>query len=160
MDILYFFYESTVIRVPFFGDNRRLFALLESRGGGTWDNVRQEFIFTRNESTSCFNWNVLGIPCVRVEENSSFPLRIFGFWRRPWPKPDLTYLPQQAEVKHPDLIPAKAEVASKPTTVATRSSGLETKTTGLANKPEKPSAPFAFIAPPSMPEKLNGEWRL
>jgi hypothetical protein len=42
MELVYFFYERTVVRVPLFGYDQRLFGLLVAAGGGVWDNVRQE----------------------------------------------------------------------------------------------------------------------
>jgi site-specific recombinase XerD len=83
-----------------------------------------------------------------VEEDSSIPLRIFGFWKRPW------------EVLHPAPIPAAVAVGGKPTVVANKPTGVASKPTVVASNPEKPSAPFAFVAPISLPEKLSGEWRL
>jgi site-specific recombinase XerD len=126
MELVYFFYESVVIRVPLFGYNQSLFYLLATRGG-VWDKVRREFIFERNESDFGFNWNFPGIPCVKVDKLSPVPVKVSGFLERPWEKD------------------CPAEVS------------FETK---LFNKTEDHPDPFAFIMPPTVPEKLSKDWLL
>ena len=41
MEVVYLFYESGVIRIPFLDYDQRLFRMLVSVGGGTWDNTRK-----------------------------------------------------------------------------------------------------------------------
>ena len=55
MEVVYLFYESDEIRIPFFGYDQRLFRMLVSLGGGIWDNTRREFVFRRNEDEVRFN---------------------------------------------------------------------------------------------------------
>jgi site-specific recombinase XerD len=83
MDLVYFFFDPTVTRVFLVGYNTRLFGLLCAKGG-VWDNVRQEFIFKRNESASGFDWNFLNIPYVKVDTTAPVPVSISGFLERPW----------------------------------------------------------------------------
>jgi hypothetical protein len=84
MELVYFFVEPAVMRVPFFGYDRRLFGLLAAAGGGVWDNLRQEFVFKSNESTDVFDCSFFGIPCVKVDETTPVPVSVSGFLERPW----------------------------------------------------------------------------
>jgi site-specific recombinase XerD len=139
MELAYFFCESAVIRVPFFDSgNRDLFSQLFARGG-IWNSARREFVFKRNE-VSDWDCKLPGIPCVKVDVSASVPVSVSGFFKRSW-KED-----------NPVPIPVATGLAPNPTRSAN-------KTTELVIKPEKP-APFAFIAPTVIPEKLSEEWRL
>jgi site-specific recombinase XerD len=84
MEVVYFFYESGAIRIPFFDYDQRLFRMLISVGGGVWDNARQEFVFKRNEGMVRFNRIALYVPYVQVWENAVNPIRIFGLRERQW----------------------------------------------------------------------------
>jgi site-specific recombinase XerD len=84
MEVVYFFYESNTIRIPFFDYDQRLFRMLISVGGGVWDNVRQEFVFKRNEDRMRFNQIASYIPYVQVWENAVNPIHIFGLRERQW----------------------------------------------------------------------------
>jgi site-specific recombinase XerD len=84
MEVVYLFYESNIIRIPFFDYDQRLFRMLVSVGGGVWDNARQEFIFKQNENSICFNRIASYIPYVQVWENTVNPIRIFGLQERQW----------------------------------------------------------------------------
>ena len=84
MEVVYLFYEFATVRIPFFGCDWYRFSLLVKRAGGIRDNARKEFVFGQNVSPEQFGRIFSGIPCVQVEESSSVPLRIFGFWERPW----------------------------------------------------------------------------
>ena len=68
------------------GYDQRLFRMLVSVGGGTWDNTRKEFVFKRNEDTIRFNRITSYIPYVQVWENPINPIRIFGLRERQWQK--------------------------------------------------------------------------
>jgi len=46
MEVVYFFCESSVIRIPFFCYDKPLF-LLFIKQGGMWDRERNQFIFRR-----------------------------------------------------------------------------------------------------------------
>jgi site-specific recombinase XerD len=138
MEVIYFYYESVDIRIPFFGCNQRLFNLLASHGGGTWDNARQEFIFRRNETSGDFKWNFQGIPLVRVEGSALVPIRIFNFWERPWKKAADTYSPKQNEAEpinysRPPVVPAPP--------------------------PAPPQISFTMLGPLPPPEKLSEHWQ-
>jgi site-specific recombinase XerD len=85
MELVYFFCEPAVMRVPLFANDQRLFNLLAAKGG-IWDKVRQEFVFLRNESTATCDCKLSGIPCVKVDTTSPVPVSVSGFWERPWGK--------------------------------------------------------------------------
>ena len=89
MEVVYLFFESVAVRIPFYDYDRRLFTLLSARGDGVWDNVRHEFIFKRNENSENLSRIFPGasIPCVQVEEDTPGLFRIFGFFERSWEKP-------------------------------------------------------------------------
>jgi len=80
MDVVYVFFESDLVRIPFFDVDRHLFRLLASVGGGIWDNGRQEFVFKRDAGAGRFGKIAFYVPCVFVGENPSIPLRVSGFW--------------------------------------------------------------------------------
>jgi len=84
MEIVYLFYESNVIRIPFFDYDQRLFRIFVSIGGGVWDNIRKEFVFRRNEDIMRFSGIASYIPYVQVLENAVNPIRIFGLREREW----------------------------------------------------------------------------
>jgi hypothetical protein len=96
MELVYFFCEPTVMRVPFFGYDWRLFGLLAAAGGGVWDNLRQEFVFKSKERTDAYDCNFFGIPCVKADETAPVPVSVSGFLERPWEEncpagvPDIT----------------------------------------------------------------------
>ena len=90
MEIVYLFCESSsgpfgskAVRVPFYKHNEALFSKFLS-SGGVWDNEHNEFVFIGNKGTHWFRNILPEIPCVWVDRNSSVPLRLFGFWERPW----------------------------------------------------------------------------
>jgi site-specific recombinase XerD len=99
MEVVYLFYESNSIRIPFFDYDQHLFRMLVSVGGGVWNNVRQEFVFRRNEDMARFNRIASYIPYVQVLENAADPIRTFGLRERQWQK-------------FPDIRPVKKNVES------------------------------------------------
>jgi site-specific recombinase XerD len=155
MEVVYFFYESAVIRIPFFGYNQRLFDQLVSLCGETWDNTRQEFVISRNEGTDDFNWNFLDIPSVRVEESSPIPIRVSGFRERPWSKPATACLLQQDGITPTSPVPTSFDPPAAflpPTPPA-----VSPYTAPLAASP--PSINFTMLGPLPPPEKLSEHWR-
>ena len=104
MEVVYIFSDSASIRIPFFDVDRHLFRLLVSVGGGVWDNVRQEFVFGININSARFERIASYIPYVRVDENSSPQISIFGFWK---------YSRMEPSVSCPaarDILPEKSPV--------------------------------------------------
>jgi site-specific recombinase XerD len=110
MELVYFFCDSAVIRVPLFDYDRRLFKLLASKGGGIWDNVRQEFVFTHSGNTASLNYTLPGIPCVKVDASSPIPVSISGFLERPWE--------ENPPAKVPSVTGAEKEPGEKPEPLA------------------------------------------
>jgi len=84
MEVVYLFYESGTVRIPFFDYDQRLFRMLVSVGGGVWNNTRKEFVFRRNEDMMRFSKIASYIPYVQVWENAVNPIRIFGLRERLW----------------------------------------------------------------------------
>jgi site-specific recombinase XerD len=81
MDVVYLFYESGGVRIPFFGYNPEFFRLF-IRYGAIWDNAGREF-FLRVSGGAKYNWN-FGVPYVQVDENSQEQPLVFGFLERLW----------------------------------------------------------------------------
>jgi len=55
MEVVYFFYETGVIRIPFYDFDQPLFHLFITVDGGVWDAVRKEFVFKRNGDRARFS---------------------------------------------------------------------------------------------------------
>jgi site-specific recombinase XerD len=140
MELVYFFCEPAVIRVPFFGYDRRLFDMVAAKGG-VWDNLRREFVFKLNGSSAACNCNLPGTPCVKVDKTAPVPVSVSGFWERPWEEDDGS---TEVPAGIPD-VPCGAEIRLAPRPV---------------NKHEEPPKPYILAALPSSPEKLNEYWRV
>ena len=83
MEIVYIFCESEKIRVPLFGYDKRLFSFFITRGG-VWDRTRGEFTFDEHTSVERLYRAAPGVPFVMVNDQSPVPMRVFGFFGRPW----------------------------------------------------------------------------
>jgi site-specific recombinase XerD len=81
MEVAYLFKESGSIRVPFSGYDERLFNFFAARG--KWDKARSEFILDGNTGIERFTVDSM-VPFVLVEDRSPVPVRVFGFFGRPW----------------------------------------------------------------------------
>ena len=53
MQVLYLFYESDVVRIPYFDHDERLFRLLVYHGGA-WDKEKYQFIFRQDLNVKDF----------------------------------------------------------------------------------------------------------
>jgi len=82
LEVVYFFRESSEIRIPFFFYDEPLFHLFIKQGG-MWDKKGNQFIFQRGFDVKQFARNFPGI-IVWVEENAATPIRVSGFRERPW----------------------------------------------------------------------------
>jgi len=80
MDVVYLFYESAGVRIPF-GYDPELFRLFV-RYGAIWDDARREFFLRVSGDAECY-WN-FGVPYVQVHENSPDQPLVFGFLKRRW----------------------------------------------------------------------------
>ena len=83
MKVLYLFREREGIRIPYFGfDIHFINTLLVHEG--IWNKTRAEFIVKREIDIEQLSKENPGLPLVLVDENSIIPIRIFGFFERPW----------------------------------------------------------------------------
>jgi len=86
MDVVYFFYGTAAIRVPYYGYDSKLYYLFKAQGA-SWDAPRHEFVIRYNSGTEQFNKLSRGLPSgvpgVWVKENSD-EIRTTGFFGRPW----------------------------------------------------------------------------
>ena len=103
MEVVYFFCEFDVVRVPLFGYERDLFRRLAARGG-VWEWKRQQFIFRRNTSVNEFIRVFTDTPCVWVEANSPIPFKMYNFWERLWEEFDVEYFEEQNKNNCMDLL--------------------------------------------------------
>jgi len=133
MDVVYLFYESGGVRIPFFSYNPELFRRF-IRYGAIWDEARREF-FLRVSDNVEYSWN-LDVPYVRVDENSPDQLLVVGFLKRHW-----------ADDVSPNVL-----LSNKVKENHAVFSSIQTKL------PVSPS-PFTFPVPPP-PEKFSENWRV
>ena len=94
MNVVYFFTESNITRVPLFDDfkDQSLHDLLSSYGG-VWNPLKSEFVFD-NASGSASSHGIfpvkdysaclMGLTCVCVNEDLSPPVQVYGFFDRPF----------------------------------------------------------------------------
>jgi site-specific recombinase XerD len=101
MEVIYIFCAFGQIRIPLFGNDKRLYQFFAARGG-RWDNVRNEFIIDGNISAEQFFGYSLKIPFVLIKEQSTVSVKVFGFLGRPW---EQTNVDNKPKVRRPVLIP-------------------------------------------------------
>ena len=149
MELVYFFCEAAVIRVPLFGYDKRVFGLLAAKGG-VWDKLRQEFVFKMNERAAACNCNLSGIPCVKVDETAPVPVSVSGFWERPWEEYRSTKIrPAPGTVNKPEK-PPKPYVLAAPSCAPEKLSEywrvkLETELRSRRYSPKTRNAYIYFI---------------
>jgi len=86
MEVVYFFYGTAAIRVPYYHYDSKLYCMLIAQGA-SWDALRHEFVIKNNSSAEQINKISrslpAGVPGVWVKENSD-EIRTTGFFGRPW----------------------------------------------------------------------------
>jgi len=86
MEVIYFFYGTAAIRVPYYHYDRKLYCLLIAQGA-SWDALRREFVIKCNSSAEQINKISRGLPAgvpgVWVNENTN-EIKTTGFFDRPW----------------------------------------------------------------------------
>ena len=150
MDIVYFFCESAVVRVPYIAYDPDKFRLLISRGG-VWNPILREFVFNRGEKEQ-FTGIFPGTPCVWIDKESPSPVQISGFFGRPWPEQPS---PEQLSPKLPSL--------KQPSPRQPQSEQLQLKRQQPKTSPIKP-APLDTntVSPPENPTQdyFPVQWQL
>jgi len=81
MEVVYLFYESGCVRIPYFGYNNQLFKLIVSQGG-KWESAQHSFIIMIKTAAEQISQIFHDYPCVLLDEHAQ--LRIFSFFERPW----------------------------------------------------------------------------
>ena len=145
MNVVYLFCETTVIRIPFFDYDKRLFNLLAAQGGGVWNNVQQEFVFKRNAESDAlclkqFSRIFAVVPAVWVEENAPAPLQIFGFWERAWETTTREQPTQTVQANHSHFHGEKQRIVD-----------CKLSTKKPAKKPNDDEMP-------NLPERFSDQW--
>ena len=99
MDVIYFFSDAkegagapSGVRVPLLGYNKPLFKLLMDQGGA-WDKAGGQVVFRHGLDAERFAVIFKAFPCVRVDEGSPAPPKIFGFFNRPIEKAAVAPVP-------------------------------------------------------------------
>jgi len=85
MDVIYFYLESSIIKVPFSYDPVK-FRILFSNGG-KWDSENREFIFPMNLRNKNAEYIIKLIPdviCIWVDKKSPVPIKVYGLLKREW----------------------------------------------------------------------------
>jgi site-specific recombinase XerD len=139
MKVVYLFYESAVIRIPYndYGLHQVYQSVVQT--GGYWDDVRKEFIFKQDVNVDQFIAIFHGMICVQVMKNAPIQLRILGFQECPWENAD-NDCPDNQDTPNSVILPQK-------------SPSLPVGSNNL------PDAIFKMPSPPS-PEKLDETWRI
>ena len=78
MEVVYFFCEPAVVRIPYLRCVWPLFYRLLAQGG-EWDKAGHQFVFRQNTSVKDLSGFFANVSCVRVEKDSPVPIRISGF---------------------------------------------------------------------------------
>jgi site-specific recombinase XerD len=79
MEVIYFFCEAGVTRVPFYRYNPRLFKIFVSQSGCTWDRNGYEFIFSGPPDIAALRKNIGAVPCVYVGGTDENCVKVLGF---------------------------------------------------------------------------------
>ena len=82
MDVVYFYLESSIIRVPLSYDPVK-FRLFISQGG-KWDTENHQFIFNRNIDVEHLGSLIHLSPCVIVDCTLPSSIKVFGLNKGPW----------------------------------------------------------------------------
>ena len=102
MKAVYLFSEGGSVRIPFYGNDRRLFAFLAGQGG-KWNEARCEFVFGKMINTAEFSRKFPEAPFVEVDKSSSFPVKVYGFLGRSWINKAIPYFTED-ELAFPSLV--------------------------------------------------------
>ena len=143
MDVIYFFRESGVVRVPFFKSAPALYHLLLSKGGN-WDKNRQEFILKRDFDVCKINVD-LHVPFVMIDDSPSasggLKSLVYNFFERSWN--DLSDIQRFPAANHKIDNPMISNF-------------------NVCNFTSSPVSdidqPFSFPVLPSLPEMLSDFW--
>jgi len=159
MIAVYFFCDSSSVRVPFINFTGR-FSAQCARFGGVWDAVSGEFNFRQNFNVELFSKSFPGFVCVRVDENSPVKFSIYGLSKLPWkniPENDTSdYDNQQFSENNHLSRQSAAHQFVKPQSTAL-STTLSTTRKLISIQPD--NHPFSFPHQPSLPEKFSDHWR-
>ena len=99
MKVIHLYCEPGNTRIPFFGFDKVLFSRFTAMGGH-WDEGRREFVFPKKTLAALSGKGFPETPIVLVEENSTAPVRVFGFFERPWENTPRTSSPLEGESAH------------------------------------------------------------
>ena len=82
MDVIYFYLEPSIVRVPLSYDPAKFRLFLAQ--GGKWNQDNHEFIFNRNIDVDHLGNLIPLSPCVIIDCTSNFSIKVSGMNKRPW----------------------------------------------------------------------------
>jgi site-specific recombinase XerD len=133
MRVSYLFFESNVVRIPFYYFNSDLFRFIVNFDGAKCDNIRHEFYFNRDVISKLKRHLLTAFSCVQIDAEHPEQLQVFGFFERPWPENQFN--------------------------ISANTSKFPNKNISNEYK-ESYDSPFSFPKPPSMPEMFPEHLRI
>jgi site-specific recombinase XerD len=157
MEVVYLYYESGSIRVPYFGFISQFYSLFTHECGGIWNNEFRGFLFAKRITLQRLCSMIVDVPCVVVDETAAEPVKLSGFLERTWehfsgmlcdcqnPTADI--------VRHqsPPEIPQRETDYQQLTEYSGKASSGE-------NSSVKSTDAIFLIEPPPAPELFAGQW--
>jgi site-specific recombinase XerD len=94
MDAVYLFHQDDKIVIPFFDSDPALIQILDRINAGSWDHARFQYVIPEKAITAdSLRRLFTGWPCVEFVPASDRPVRISGFFDRPWTSSGFTHFP-------------------------------------------------------------------
>jgi site-specific recombinase XerD len=109
MDVVYVFYDTGEIRIPFYSYNEQLFQRFAASRSGYWDRCQRQFILKKSAAAEDTIKRLLSdIPWAMVNKEAGSPILINGFLERQWRKAGYSYSPANNEASVLSGVPASA----------------------------------------------------
>ena len=109
MKVVYLFCENEGIRIPYFGFDISLINKFLAHDG-RWNRIKGEFVVKGKIDIEQLSKDNPGLPFVQVDKDSIIPVRIFGFFERPWENKGFNF---PAQTQHPDYEKTNSDNAAK-----------------------------------------------
>jgi site-specific recombinase XerD len=115
MDVVYFFHQDNKIAVPFLDSDPVLSRILDRSNAGFWDYPRSQYVMPAEAAgTAGLRRLLSGRPCVEFSRGSDRPVKVSGFFGRPWAPPafspvfdkELNQPPDSPDAAAPPPLPA------------------------------------------------------
>ncbi|MDR0401301.1 MAG: tyrosine-type recombinase/integrase [Treponema sp.] len=92
MKVAYFFHQDDTVVVPLYRDDPVLFHILNQSGAGYWDEAGKRYVMVkgRDGAGSVMDLLLSGRAVVEFGRGLSGPVRVSGFFGRPWAAPGVS----------------------------------------------------------------------